>query len=215
MARERAPGWCTRTGARQICETNAGGAPGFPVVLKFATEPIASQSDDGIGAAYGPKHPRLFQPRSDDGFATGLDYTRTNEQVIGAEFGVAHRLRRPGQFLPVGAEGVRGLEGGCEEGQRSPAPRRVLHVARRVAVREPMRLVPGDEHDGGRTAGLERAQGCSDHPRDSAGCFDLGLERQFDPMHNAVDHYFAVNGTLAGSWKGLDKDVGIVNWYGG
>jgi len=37
----------------------------------------------------------------------------------------------------------------------------------------------------------------------------------FDPMHNAIDHYFAVNGTLAGSWKGLDKDVGIVNWHGG
>jgi hypothetical protein len=37
----------------------------------------------------------------------------------------------------------------------------------------------------------------------------------FDPMHNAVDHYYAVNGTLAGSWKGLDKDVGIVNWNGG
>jgi hypothetical protein len=37
----------------------------------------------------------------------------------------------------------------------------------------------------------------------------------FDPMHNAIDHYYAVNGTLAGSWKGLDKDVGIVNWHGG
>lgn len=37
----------------------------------------------------------------------------------------------------------------------------------------------------------------------------------FDPMHNAVDHYYAVNGPLAGSWKGLDKDVGIVNWDGG
>jgi hypothetical protein len=37
----------------------------------------------------------------------------------------------------------------------------------------------------------------------------------FDPMHNAVDHYYAVNGSLAGSWKGLDKDVGIVNWDGG
>ena len=37
----------------------------------------------------------------------------------------------------------------------------------------------------------------------------------FDPLHNAVDHYYAVNGTLAGSWKGLDKDVGIVNWHGG
>jgi hypothetical protein len=37
----------------------------------------------------------------------------------------------------------------------------------------------------------------------------------FDPMHNAVDHYYAVNGTLAGSWKGLDKGIGIVNWHGG
>lgn len=37
----------------------------------------------------------------------------------------------------------------------------------------------------------------------------------FDPMHNAVEHYYAVNGSLTGSWKGLDKDVGIVNWHGG
>ena len=37
----------------------------------------------------------------------------------------------------------------------------------------------------------------------------------FDPQHNAVDHYYAVNGTLAGSWKGLDKDIGLVNWNGG
>jgi len=36
----------------------------------------------------------------------------------------------------------------------------------------------------------------------------------FDPMHNAVEHFYAVNGPLTGSWKGLDKDVGIVNWYG-
>ena len=36
----------------------------------------------------------------------------------------------------------------------------------------------------------------------------------FDPMHNALEHYYAVNGSLAGSWKGLDKDVGIVNWHG-
>jgi len=37
----------------------------------------------------------------------------------------------------------------------------------------------------------------------------------FDPQHNAVDHYYAVNGSLAGSWEGLDSDVGIVNWHGG
>jgi len=37
----------------------------------------------------------------------------------------------------------------------------------------------------------------------------------FDPMHNAVDHFYAVNGPLAGSWKGLDPSIGIVNWHGG
>jgi hypothetical protein len=37
----------------------------------------------------------------------------------------------------------------------------------------------------------------------------------FDPMHNAVDRFYTVHGSLAGSWKGLDKDVGIVNWHGG
>jgi len=37
----------------------------------------------------------------------------------------------------------------------------------------------------------------------------------FDPLHNAVDRYYAVNGSLKGSWEGLDKDVGIVNWHGG
>jgi hypothetical protein len=37
----------------------------------------------------------------------------------------------------------------------------------------------------------------------------------FDPLHNAVDHFYAVNGSLKGSWQGLDKDVGIINWHGG
>ena len=37
----------------------------------------------------------------------------------------------------------------------------------------------------------------------------------FDPYHNAVEQYYLVRGSLKGSWKGLDKDVGIVNWNGG
>lgn len=34
----------------------------------------------------------------------------------------------------------------------------------------------------------------------------------FDPNHNAHDNYYLVKGSLAGSWNGLDKGVGIVNW---
>lgn len=36
----------------------------------------------------------------------------------------------------------------------------------------------------------------------------------FDPMHNAVGDYYAVNGSWAGSWEGLEPSVGVVNWYG-
>ncbi|MDQ6677769.1 MAG: hypothetical protein M3Z09_10790 [Acidobacteriota bacterium] len=34
----------------------------------------------------------------------------------------------------------------------------------------------------------------------------------FDPLHNAVDHFFMVEGSLRGSWKGLDPDITVVNW---
>ena len=37
----------------------------------------------------------------------------------------------------------------------------------------------------------------------------------FDPNHNAVNTYYLVNGTLAGSWEGLDSKVIIANWNGG
>ena len=33
-------------------------------------------------------------------------------------------------------------------------------------------------------------------------------------MSTAVKKYYAVNGSLRGSWEGLDKDLGIVNWNG-
>ncbi len=35
----------------------------------------------------------------------------------------------------------------------------------------------------------------------------------FDPNHNAHDRYYLVNGDLAGSWEGLDKDVIVVPWH--
>jgi hypothetical protein len=37
----------------------------------------------------------------------------------------------------------------------------------------------------------------------------------FDPHHNAVDHYYLVNGSLRGSWKGLTPEVTIMNWNSG
>jgi hypothetical protein len=37
----------------------------------------------------------------------------------------------------------------------------------------------------------------------------------FDPTHNAVKDYYLVNGTLEGSWEGLDRSVIIANWNAG
>jgi hypothetical protein len=37
----------------------------------------------------------------------------------------------------------------------------------------------------------------------------------FDPNHNAVAQYYLVNGTLDGSWAGLEQSVGIANWNNG
>jgi len=34
----------------------------------------------------------------------------------------------------------------------------------------------------------------------------------YDPMHNATDDVYAVNGSWAGSWEGLSPDIGIINW---
>lgn len=34
----------------------------------------------------------------------------------------------------------------------------------------------------------------------------------FDPHHNAIDHYYLVNGDLTGSWEGLGQNVLVVNW---
>jgi hypothetical protein len=37
----------------------------------------------------------------------------------------------------------------------------------------------------------------------------------FDPNHNAVKDYYLVNGSLEGSWKGLNPKMVIVNWNSG
>jgi hypothetical protein len=34
----------------------------------------------------------------------------------------------------------------------------------------------------------------------------------FDPSHNATSGYYLTNGSWAGSWKGLPRDVGVLNW---
>lgn len=35
----------------------------------------------------------------------------------------------------------------------------------------------------------------------------------FDPNHNAREDYYLVDGSLAGSWEGLDRDIIVCPWY--
>ena len=44
------------------------------------------------------------------------------------------------------------------------------------------------------------------------GCSIYVWSDMFDPYANAHDHYFFVEGNLAGSWKGLPAQVTIMNW---
>jgi len=62
-------------------------------------ESAASESEDGIGAAIGPKHSRLFQSRSDDRFATGLNDARASEEMLRPEFRTTHALGVAGKEL--------------------------------------------------------------------------------------------------------------------
>ena len=34
----------------------------------------------------------------------------------------------------------------------------------------------------------------------------------FDPMHNAQDRFYQVEGDIAGSWRGLPREVTVINW---
>src|ERR1039458_7274572 len=91
-----------QTAARDGCATwkrrSSGRAARLPVVLEAVVEVAASQGDDGVGSADRPEHAGLFETRADYGFAAGFDDARADEQMLGAECGVAHAL---GVFLKV------------------------------------------------------------------------------------------------------------------
>ncbi len=66
-------------GARHRCGRSGGRGPSFPIVLEVSAHPAAAQSDDGVGAAHRPEHPRAFQPGADHSLACGLDHPRTDK----------------------------------------------------------------------------------------------------------------------------------------
>jgi hypothetical protein len=63
-----------------------------------------SQGNDSVGCPHSPEHARLFAAGPDDGFAVGFDDTGADEQMLAAEFGVAHALGVVGKVSDLDAE---------------------------------------------------------------------------------------------------------------
>ena len=84
-----------------------------------------------------------------------------------------------------------------------------MRVINQCALCQSRKMTPGELL----ADNVHRAAGIIRKIRPDAGIWVWS--DMFDPQHNAVDNFYLVNGSLKGSWKGLDKDVGVVNWNGG
>ena len=63
---------CGELAGRHKSGESSGARAGFPVVGELPAEPVAAQSNDGVGSADGPEHPRLLEPGSDQRLASFL-----------------------------------------------------------------------------------------------------------------------------------------------
>jgi hypothetical protein len=97
-----------QTGARHR-SARSSRASSLPVVLKASAEAAATKRDDGVGTANGPEHTRLFEAGANDGFATCLNHSRTDEEVLTTELGIAHAF---GISLEVIGRPADGFESG-------------------------------------------------------------------------------------------------------
>jgi hypothetical protein len=55
----------------------------------------ASQGDYGVGAPDRPEHAGLLEPGTDHSLASGLDYTRSDKEMLPAKLGVTNAIRVP------------------------------------------------------------------------------------------------------------------------
>src|ERR1019366_8734935 len=83
-------GECWRNGRAGDIEVEIKRPGVTPSILKAIVEMATSQRDDGVRATNGPEHAGLFEPGTDDGFATSFDDTRADEQMLTTKLRVAH-----------------------------------------------------------------------------------------------------------------------------
>src|SRR6266404_3216938 len=92
---------------------------GLPVVFKLTTVAVTAEGDDGIGPAYGPKHPGALEATADDGFAARFDDSGTHEEVLPPKSGIAHTFGVGGKIIRLASRPFSGL--GVGRGERAQA----------------------------------------------------------------------------------------------
>ncbi len=70
------------------------------------------ESNDGVSAANGPEHSRLFEFAGDDGSTSGLDDAGTYKEMLAAEVWIAHRVAIPFKVIRLDTRQVGGIGGG-------------------------------------------------------------------------------------------------------
>src|ERR1700676_602501 len=88
----------------------------LPVVVKSVAVAAAAECNDGVGSSNGPKHAGAFEAGTHHGFASGFDHAGAYEQVLLAEFGIAHTFGTP--FEVVASIRTAAANSGFSGGQR-------------------------------------------------------------------------------------------------
>src|SRR5450631_4620973 len=68
------------------------GSPRFPEFFPSSAELAAPERNDGVGTGDSPAHSGLLEPKPHDCLAASFNNTRTDEQTLSAELGVAHAI---------------------------------------------------------------------------------------------------------------------------
>ena len=129
------------------------------------------------------------------------------------EAGLLNVLRRPGCPLTVrGEDGTRYAEGRDFQAVKDdrlgmvpwPGGYEVWHAPPALRLTAGSRLKDGQRLRVSFSAPVIR--------RVSPAAHVFVWSDMFDPAHNAHGDYYLVNGTWAGSWAGLARDVVVINW---
>ena len=84
----------------------------FPEGVEATTGPNAAQGQHVFGSRSAPKHAGLLEPGTDHSFAASFNHAGANEQVLFAEFGIAHAIPVAVEVFGLNEDGLNQLSVG-------------------------------------------------------------------------------------------------------